>query len=136
MRKLASGDYQATTTTEGARKTLEENSGWTRVIAPSAAIKTKTYTVWAHGVRVAAVDASNQAQAIETIRNMNARLHPNLGIARVAWTMTTLKIGKRYGALIIEMESIESANRLISQGLIHEGELKYCERFIRDARVT
>jgi hypothetical protein len=66
---------------------------------------------------------------------MNERLHPNLNIARVAWTKRTLNIGKRYGSLIVETYDIETANRLIAQGIVHEGEIKYCERFIKEARI-
>jgi hypothetical protein len=135
MRHLPSRDYQVIMATEESRKTLEKSESWLQAIAPSAKIKRTTYTIWAHGVRVQAVDASNQEEARATIRKMNERLHPDLDIVRVAWTKKTLLTGKRFGSLIVETGSIETANRLILYGLVHEGEIKPCERFIKEARI-
>ena len=69
------------------------------------------------------------------MRKMNERLHPDLDIVRVAWTKKTILTGKRFGSLIVETSSIEAANRLISYGLVHEGEVKPYERFIKEARI-
>jgi hypothetical protein len=135
LRRLPSKDYQIVMATEESKQTLDKADDWLRVIAPSARVKRTTYTVWVHGVRVQAVDAGNQEEAIATIRKSNERLHPELDIVRVAWSSRTLAAGKRFGSLIAEMGSIEAANRLISLGLVHEGEIKYCERFIKEARV-
>jgi hypothetical protein len=46
-------------------------------------VKRTTFAVFAHGIKVKAVDASNQARAIEMIRNYNSRLHPELNIAKI-----------------------------------------------------
>jgi hypothetical protein len=135
LQRLPSKDYQIVMATEESKQTLDKADDWLRVIAPSARVKRTTYTVWVHGVRVQAVDAGNQEEAIATIRKSNERLHPELDIVRVAWSSRTLAAGKRFGSLIAEMGSIEAANRLISLGLVHEGEIKYCERFIKEARV-
>ena len=99
-------------------------------------MKRHTYIVWAHGVRIKAIDISKQEEAIAIIREANQRLHPGLDLVRVAWTMRTLKQGKPYGSLIIDTGSIEIANRLITQGLAHKGEIKYYDRFIKEVRVT
>jgi hypothetical protein len=136
IRKLASGDYRVTLTSNDARKTLEQATGWLREVAESAKIRLATYTVRAHGVRVEALDAGNQEQCIETLRNANQKLHPDLNITRIAWPKRTISAKQRYGSLIIETTSIEQANRLITQGIIQEGEIKECDRFIKEARVT
>jgi hypothetical protein len=136
VRQLTSGDYQVTLTSSAARKTLEQTTGWLQGIAETAQIKKTAYVVRAHGVRIEPLDASNQKQCIETLRNANQKLHPGLDITRIAWPKRILEGKQRYGSLIIDTSSIEQANRLISQGIIHEGEIKYCDRFIREARVT
>jgi hypothetical protein len=136
VRQLASGDYQITLTSSTARKTLEQTTGWLQGIAETAQIKKTAYTVRAHGVRIKALDASNQEQCIETLRNANLKLHPGLSIMRIAWPKRILGGDQQYGSLIIDTPSIEQANRLISQGIVHEGEIKYCDRFIKEARVT
>ena len=89
----------------------------------------------AHGIRVQAVDTSNQQETLTTLREVNQRLHPGLDLVRVAWNKRTIKSGQRYGSLIVVTGSIETANRLISHGLIHEEEVKFYDRFIREARV-
>jgi hypothetical protein len=135
LRRLPSKDYQIVMATEESKQILEKADDWLRAIAPSARVKRRTYTVWVHGVRVQAVDVSNQEEAIATIRKANERFHPELDMVRVAWSSRTLAAGKRFGSLIVETGSTETANRLISLGLVYKGEVKYCERFIKEARV-
>jgi hypothetical protein len=105
-------------------------------MAPSASLKRATFTIRVHGVKVQAVDTSNQQETLATLREANQRLHPGLDLMRVAWNKRTTKSEQRYGSLIVVTESIETANRLISHSLIHEGEVKFYDRFIREARVT
>ena len=136
VRQLTSGDYQVTLTSSTARKTLEQTTGWLQGVAESAQIKQTMYTVRAHGVRTEALDASNQEKCIETLRNANQKLHPGLEITRVAWPKKTINGKQRYGSLIIETLSIEQANRIITHGIVQEGEIKDCDRFIKEARVT
>jgi hypothetical protein len=136
LRCLPSGDYQIITATEASKQALEKTDDWLRAIAPSASLKRATFTVRAHGVRVQAVDTGNQKEILTTIREMNQRLHPDTDLVRVAWNKRTTESGQRYGSLIVETGSIEAANRLISHGLIHEGEVKFCDRFVREARIT
>jgi hypothetical protein len=107
VRQLASGDYQITLTSSTARKTLEQTTGWLQGIAETAQIKKTAYTVRAHGVRIKALDASNQEQCIETLRNANLKLHPGLSIMRIAWPKRILGGDQQYGSLIIDTPSIE-----------------------------
>jgi hypothetical protein len=91
VRQLASGDYQITLTSSATRKTLEQTTGWLQGIAETAQIKKTAYTVRAHRVRIKALDASNQEQCIETLRNANQKLHPGLNIMRIAWLKRVLE---------------------------------------------
>ena len=135
LRQLPSKDYQIIMATEESKRTLEATDTWLQAIAPSARVKRTTYTVWAHGVRIQAIDVGNQEEALATLREANYRLHPDMDLVRVAWTKRNINSGKRYGSLIVETGSIETANRLILYGLVYEGEVKYCERFIKNARI-
>jgi len=83
LRRLPSNDYHVTTLTEDSRIELEKTTDWLQAFAKTAEVKRTTFAVFAHGIRVKAVNDSNQAQAIETIRYQNSRLHPELEIAKV-----------------------------------------------------
>ena len=71
LRRLLRGNYLAIVATETSRKALENNGDWLQAIAPSAKVKRHTYTVWAHGVRIKAIDISKQEEAIAIIREAN-----------------------------------------------------------------
>jgi hypothetical protein len=43
-----------------------------------------------------------------------------------AWKKNTLKAEKLHGPLMINMGTLEEANILIQEGLLHDHELKYC----------
>ena len=135
-RKLASGDVLFVANSEETRKALESDSSWTQRVAASAKVKESRYAVFIHGIRIAGVDTSKQLQAIAKINEQNQRLHPNLDTKRVTWMKRTLQKGQPYGSLVLETASAQSANAIISQGLVFEGELKTCERFNTDAKVS
>lgn len=82
------------------------------------------------------MDTSRQDETLTTPREATIRLHPGIDLVRVAWNKRTPESGQKYGSLIIENGSIETANHFISHGLVHEGEVKFCDRFIREAIVT
>ena len=134
LRRLPSKDLQLVMADEESRKELETSHEWLQAIAESAEMKKPLYTVWVHGVRVQGVPTSNQSQAIETIRKANERLHPGLQIARLSWKKKDLE--RAYGSLILDTTDYRAANNLIQKGLVHDGEIKTCVRFVRAARVT
>jgi hypothetical protein len=136
VRRLPRDDYQVITATEAGKKSLDMTTDWLRAFAPSAKVKKPTYTVRAHYTRVKAINDRDQLQAIAEIVKANQRLHPSLAITRIAWTKRTIEQGKTYGSLILVTECIDTANQLITRGLVHEGEIKLCERFIKEARIT
>lgn len=88
------------------------------------------------GTQVDSVDTSKQTQAATKIYEQNLTLHPTLEVVRVAWMKRALIEKKRHSSLILETSSAETANSLIKQGLVLEGEIKICERFLTDAKVT
>ena len=135
-KRLPSGDILLSTLTEKARIELEKNNAWLRAVAPTAEVRRTTFPVFIHGVRVQGVNTNEQLRAIAAIRDENSQLHPGLEITRVSWTKRAISEQKRYSSLILEAASPETANRIITHGLIHEGEIKTCIRFLSEARVT
>jgi hypothetical protein len=135
-RRLPSSDLLISTLTEPSRITLEKNKDWLRAIASSAEVIGTTFSVFIHGVRVQGVNTNDQLRTITDICKDNRQLHPDLEISRIAWPKKALLDAKRYSSLILETASPETANRIITHGLIHEGEIKSCVRYITEARVT
>jgi hypothetical protein len=135
-RRLPSGDILLSTLTEKARIALERSKDWLRAIAPTAEILPTTFPVFVHGVRVKGANTNEQERTITAICEENARLHPGLEVTRIAWPKKTILEQKRYSSLVLETASPETANRIILQGLIHEGEIKNCVRFLSEGRVT
>jgi Zinc knuckle len=135
-RRLPSGDLLFSTLTEKARIELEKSNDWLQAITPSAEIRKTTFPLFVHGVRVKGVNTSDQKQAIKELYEENTLLHPDLEIARVAWPLRIIKENKTYSSLILETSSPETANKIIARGLIHEGEIKTCVRYLSEGRVT
>src|SRR5882757_860109 len=136
MRIMPSGDLLITTITVEARLALEKESEWLRAIATSAKVKRNTFSVFAHAVRVNGINTAQQVRTITDIHAQNRRLHQDLEILQVRWPKTTIAKGKPYGSLIIEVPTASAANRIIREGLVINREIKRCERFIKEARVT
>ena len=136
IKKLPSEDLLITTTRTESRLILEKSSEWLHVIAPSARVKRTTFTVFAHSIRKSDINITQQLQTATKIQEQNQRAHPGLEILRVSWPKGSEKNGKKVGSLIIEVPTATAANRLITEGLVFGNEIKECERFVREARVT
>ena len=77
-----SGDLKIHTESLEAKKLLQEKPEWVQIVAESAAIKTRTYSIRVNGVKVENIKTANQSQAIEYLQAANARLHLNLKIKK------------------------------------------------------
>ena len=77
------------------------------------------------------IKVANQSTAITYLQADNARLHPNLKIVKVAWSIKAIREKKAYSTLHIEVATAEMANRLITEGLMESYEIKDCKRFTR-----
>lgn len=135
-RRLPSGDVRFNSRTENAKDALQQEEGWTKVIAASAKIRKQTYTVIAHGMRVRHIDAANQKRIIAEFKAANADHHQDLDIARIAWPRRTINADKLWSSLYIEVTSAETANRLITEVFLDENECKECERFCHDCQIS
>ena len=85
--RLLNGDIRIRTESLEAKKTLQEKTDWTRMMAASAAVHTRTFTVRANGIKMENIKVANQSTAIAYLQVANARLHPDLKIIKVAWSV-------------------------------------------------
>lgn len=135
-RRLQSGDTLLTFETEDARKKWEKDPKVVQMFGIDARIRTKEYTVLAHGIRVPIVNPQDQQAAIKAIYAQNPKLQGRVTIVRVGWAHKTLKYHKKTGPLHIGLAEPEQANLLIDQGLLLGSELHDCEVFYGDCQVT
>ena len=89
--RLLNGDIRIHAESLEAKKTLQEKTDWIRMVAVSAAVHTRTFTVRANGIRVENIKVANQSIAITYLQAANARLHPNLKIVKVAWSIKAIR---------------------------------------------
>lgn len=118
------------------KEALQARQDWTHRIAPSAAVQQRTFSVRVHGVRVSHIDTLRQREAIAYLTASNARLHPGLIIKKPARSNKVARHNKTVSTLHVEVTTPEAANRLISEGLLEDHEVKDCERSIRGCTVT
>jgi hypothetical protein len=116
----------------------ETNQAWvTRAFGASAVLKRRTFAVLAKGVRTAVVDGYNGDMAAlakdlsATSKVKVARLR-----AREPRRSTTEEGRPRTMQLLIEVHTVEEANRLIDRGAIIDYSVYPCERFEGAARAT
>lgn len=123
-------------TEEGKAKVEALSTDWTQAIAPSAIVVRRPIRVLAHGVYLKAVDTRDQEKAIRQLTEENKVLHPGLRILAAAWPKSARSSTKARSALILELDSVSSANRLIDAGLIVGLVHHICEPFYRSLRLT
>lgn len=96
----------------------------------------QTFSVWANGVKVKNIKIANQSAAIEYLQAVNVRLHPGLKITKLTWSLRAVREKKMYSTLYIEVAIAAMANRLITEGLMEDYEIKDCERFTNGCIMT
>lgn len=87
-------------------------------------------------MRVRHIDAASQERVIAEFKKANKELHQDLDIAKVAWPKRAINADKSWTSLYIEVISAETANRLITEGFLDEGECKERERFCHDCQLS
>jgi hypothetical protein len=133
VRQLKSGDLAVHMDSAAGKKEMEEKKEWAKAIAPSAETRKKTWPVMVHGVKVADHPLSAWEKHAKHIVKENAKLHPDLQIRGLRWFTRTE--GKEFSTLIIEADSAEHANRMISEGVVTGYDLKIAERYDSKCRV-
>lgn len=135
-RRLQSGDILVTFDQEEAKKKWEKDNKLLQAFGTNGKLRTREYTLIAHGVRVATIDPSRQEKAIADIYLQNPSLQGKVEIVRIGWSKKTLKYKKRTAPLHMGIREPEQANQLIEQGLLLGSELHNCELFSGDCQVT
>jgi hypothetical protein len=87
-------------------------------------------------MRTAAIDCSKQGEAIQQILGQNAHLRGRIEILRAHWPKKAIRLNKAVTYLILDMATPEQANLLVDEGLLFQSELKECELYHGDCRVT
>jgi hypothetical protein len=67
-RKLKSRDIAIVADTHETRKLIEEEEGWTKVIAGKAKVRGRQFTVMAHSVRTNRIEVANQEIALAELQ--------------------------------------------------------------------
>ena len=135
-RRLPSGDILITTDTERTKEGLEKSKGWLTAIGQAAKVNRRKFTVLAHSMRLSAIDCTNQEEAIRQIMGCNRHLQGRVEILRVQWPRRAIKQNKAVSHLIVDVATPEQANILIDEGLLFQAELKECELYHGDCRLT
>jgi hypothetical protein len=90
----------------------------------------------AHAVRTNRIEVANQEKALAELQAQNPLLKGKVKFLRVAWQKRTLKDGKLHGPLLINVGTPEEANTLVTEGLVHDHDLKNCAVFHSDCQMT
>jgi len=135
-RRLPSGDVLITTDTAETKEQLERSERWLPAVSQTAKINRRKFTVLVHGVRMSALDCSKQDAAIKELLGQNQHLRGRVEFLRVRWPRRAVKLGKPVSHLIIDVATPAQANLLIDDGLLFHSELKDCELYHGDCRLT
>ena len=136
LRRLPSGALIIQAANRKSKEIMEKEQSWTNTIANSAQVQRKTYPVFVHGVKKEALDTTDMGKACSDLENQNRTIHPGLEIAKIAWPKAAQALSKQYGSVIVETTSPEMANRLITQGIVQDLDIKTTARFCRECRIT
>jgi hypothetical protein len=67
-----------------------------------------------HSVIMIRIDSWNQREALAELQAQNPQLKGKVKFLRVAWKKETLKDGRLSGPLLIDVETPEEANTMVS----------------------
>lgn len=135
-RRLPSGDILITTDTAETKEQLERSNSWLPAVSQTAKVNRRKFTVLVHGMRLSALDCSKQETAIRELLGQNQHLRGRVEILRARWPRRAVKQGKPVSHLIVDVATPAQANLLIDDGLLFHSELKDCELYHGDCRLT
>jgi hypothetical protein len=82
---------------------MEEEEGWTKVIATRTKVKGRHFTVIAYSVRTNRIEVTNQEKALAELQAQNPLLKGKVKFLRVAWQKRILNDGKLAEPLLIDV---------------------------------
>ena len=125
VRKMGESRYNIETTSESARNEMQREESWLKIFGEGAACEKPKFLVIAHGVRV---QRKEKAEWERQIIEQNQGLHQGLRKATATWKHWKRIDTKRYGSVIIELDSASQADRIIEKGLILYGVWSECAK--------
>ena len=125
-KKLSNGNIILHAKDASGKALLESNTNWTNRIAPSAAVHVRSFPVLIHGVSTAGRNGPNLDSLARIIEADNSNLHPGLHIKRVRWLRRPSQ-DKTHSSLVADVACAPHANRMITEGVILQYELKVVE---------
>ena len=108
---------------------------WVKKLGTSAHVKQQSFPVLAHGVPTAYLARLSDEERARLLQKENERLHPGLRIVRTSWLRNPAYNKNPATAIIIEVASATQANRLITEGIIMQCELKPTELYESGCRI-
>jgi hypothetical protein len=125
-----------TTDSHETKNIIEHEEGWTKVIAGKTKVKGRWFRVMVHAVRTNKIETASQEKALAELQDQNPQLKDKVKFLKLAWKQKTLKAGKLHGPLLIDVGTLEEANALVLEGLLHDHEIKNCELFHSECITT
>jgi hypothetical protein len=135
-RKLESGDILITADSYETKNLIEQEEGWTKVVANKTKVKRRRFTVMVHAVRTNRIETANQEKALAELQAQNPQLKDKVIFLKLTWQQKTLKAGRLHGPLLVDVGTPEEANTLVQEGLLHDYELKNCVLFRGECIMT
>ena len=136
INRLVSEDIRVFIRSAEIKNDLQKDAEWITIIAFSAALRKRIYDVIMHDVRVKSVNTINQMHIIEKLMQHNDRLHKKLMITKISWSNRAMQDNKLFSFLRMKIAIVIMINRLIVEEFLVEHEIKYCERYVQNSRMT
>jgi hypothetical protein len=128
--QLRSGDLSIKTATSNEIEALKQFAyEWVNRIGNRAAIRITTYGITAHSIRTSTIDMDRFEKTRDQILLDNKPFIPQAEIKYVGW-LTRNAPTKAASSVTIEFSKPEDANKIIDEGLIWQGEVFQCERYL------
>ena len=93
------------------------------------------FLVFVHTIQIANIDV-DETKAIQHLKDKNRTFFPNLSIVQAAFPKSALIGTKTSSSLIVELDTLEQANRLIRLGMCKGGEVKRYKLFELGCKLT
>src|SRR6266487_4707749 len=135
IKRLLSGNLVIQTIYKEAKKTVNNNQKWLVDLGKSGAILQDRFAIFVHLVQVDYIDI-DKTKAKQYIQAENKSLYLDLRVVQITWPKSVIANQKRYSSLILEVDSLEQANKLIQNRLYKKGEIKHYKLFESGCKLT
>ena len=135
IKRLLSRDLVVQALTEDDYKSLITNQKWLASLRTTREALLERFPIFIHAIRIVNIDL-DETKAIQYLKDENRTFFLDLSIVRAAFLKSALTSTKTYSLLIVKLDSLEQANRLIYIGLYKGREVKCYELFELGYKLT